>query len=207
MLRVDVNDPTARAADLDLMARALDQIEGVVRRLLDFGRPRPLEMAEVSAAQLARESAGLATLSLKRRGIVIDQVADPGFDDALVLADRKEVGQALLNLLLNAAFVSKDYGHLRLRLKKRGPLRGIAVEDDGPGIPREIREKIFDPFFSTKPAGQGTGLGLTVARTVADRHHGALEFDFPEQGGTVATLWLPTPPAGASPTGASIRPA
>jgi signal transduction histidine kinase len=205
MLREDVNDPAARTADLDLMGKALDQIEGVVGRLLDFGRPRPLEVAEVSTAQLARDSAGLATLSLKRRGIVIDQVADPGFDDAPVLADRKEVGQALLNLLLNAAFVSKDYGHLRLRLKKRGPLRGIAIEDDGPGIPEEIRAKIFDPFFSTKPAGQGTGLGLTVARTVADRHHGSLEFDFPEQGGTVATLWLPTPAAGVSPPGAAVR--
>jgi signal transduction histidine kinase len=205
MLREEVNDPAARAADLDLMERALDQIEGVVRRLLDFGRPRPLEMAEVSAAQLARDSAGLATFSLKRRGIVIDQVADPGFDDAPVLADRKEVGQALLNLLLNAAFASKDFGHLRLRLRKRGPLRGISVEDDGPGIPEEIRARIFDPFFSTKPAGQGTGLGLTVARTVADRHHGALEFDFPEQGGTVATLWLPTPTAGGSPAGTSAR--
>jgi signal transduction histidine kinase len=198
-LREDVNDPAARAADLELMEKALDQIGGVVRRLLDFGRSRPLEIAPVSAAELARDSAGLATMSLKRRGIVIDQMAEPGFDDAPVLADRKEVGQALLNLLLNAAFVSKDYGHLRVRLKRRGPLRGIAVEDDGPGIPRELREKIFDPFFSTKPSGQGTGLGLTVARTIADRHHGALEFDFPKSGGTVATLWLPTPPSGASP--------
>jgi signal transduction histidine kinase len=202
MLREDVNDPAARKADLDLMERALDQIGGVVRRLLDFGRSRPLEIAPVSAVELARDSAGLATMSLKRRGIVIDQLAEPGFDDAPVLADRKEVGQALLNLLLNAAFVSKDYGHLRVRLKQRGPLRGIAVEDDGPGIPSEIREKIFDPFFSTKPSGQGTGLGLTVARTIADRHHGALEFDFPRSGGTVATLWLPTPSATPPPAGA-----
>lgn len=193
-LREDLNDPAACRSDLEMMEKALDQIEGVVRRLLDFSRSRPMEVAPVSAAELARDSAGLATMSLKRRGIVIEQVAEPGFDDAPVLADRKEIGQALLNLLLNAAFVSKDYGHLRVRLKRRGPLRGIAVEDDGPGIPREIRGRIFDPFFSTKPSGQGTGLGLTVARTIADRHHGALEFDFPEEGGTVATLWLPTPP-------------
>ncbi|HSM92866.1 MAG TPA: ATP-binding protein [Anaeromyxobacteraceae bacterium] len=192
MLREDVNDPAARTADLDLMERALDQLAGVVQRLLDFGRARPLDVAPVSVAALARDSAGLAAMSLKRRGIVIEELAEPGFDDAPVLADRKEIGQALLNLLLNAAFVSKDYGRLRLRLRRRGPLRGIAVEDDGPGIPAGIRDRIFDPFFSTKPAGQGTGLGLTVARAVADRHHGALEFDFPGSGGTVATLWLPT---------------
>ncbi|MGB8931458.1 MAG: ATP-binding protein, partial [Anaeromyxobacteraceae bacterium] len=203
MLREDVNDPAARSADLDVMERALGQIEGVVRRLLDFGRSRPLEIAPVSAAELARDTAGLATMSLKRRGIVIDQVAEPEFDDAPVLADRKQIGQALLNLLLNAAFVSKDYGHLRVRLKRRGPLRGIAVEDDGPGIPADIRERIFDPFFTTKPSGQGTGLGLTVARTIADRHHGALEFDFPKSGGTVATLWLPTPPADGQRDGVS----
>jgi signal transduction histidine kinase len=201
MLREDSSDPATRDADLDLMERAVDQIAGIVGKLLDFGRQRPLEVAPVSAAELARQSAELATMSLRRRGIVIDRVADPAFDDAPVLADRKEISQALLNLLLNAAYVTKDHDHVRVRLRARGPLRGIAVEDQGPGIPREIRDKVFDPFFSTKPAGQGTGLGLSVARTIADRHHGALEFDFPSSGGTVATLWLPTVPGGGQPPG------
>lgn len=194
MLRGDEARPDLRAKDLDLVDRALDQIGDVVQRLLDFGRTRPLELLPVSARTLATEAAQLAGLQLKRRGIAIDHLADPGFDDALVLADRKQVSQALLNLLLNAAFVSGDCAHLRIRLRQRGPLRGIAVEDDGPGIPQEIRAKVFDPFFSTKPAGQGTGLGLTLARTVADRHHGLLELECPPAGGTVATLWIPTPP-------------
>jgi signal transduction histidine kinase len=199
MLREDGANAQLRERDLDLIDRALDQIGGIVKQLLDFGRTRPLELAPVSPALLAKDAAQLATLQLKRRGIVIDQLSDPAFDDAPVLADRKQVSQALLNLILNAAYVSKDFARLRLRLTRRGPLRGIAVEDDGPGIPPEIREKIFDPFFSTKPSGQGTGLGLTMARTIADRHHGALELHCPRAGGTVATLWLPTPPAVALP--------
>jgi signal transduction histidine kinase len=194
MLRDDGAKPELRAKDLDLVDRALDQIGDVVKRLLDFGRTRPLELLPVSARALAAEAAQLAALQLKRRGIAIEELADPGFDDAPVLADRKQISQALLNLLLNAAFVSKDYGRVRVRARERGPMRGIAVEDDGPGIPEEIRAKVFDPFFSTKPAGQGTGLGLTMARTVADRHHGTLELECPKAGGTVATLWIPTQP-------------
>lgn len=193
LLREGGGDPLARARDLDLVDRALDQLGAIVRQLLDFGRARPLEVASVPVAELAAEAAQLAALQLKRRGITIEQNAEPGGDAAPVLADRKQVGQALLNLLLNAAYVSKDFARLRMRLVRRGPLRGIAVEDDGPGIPAAIREKVFDPFFSTKPAGQGTGLGLTMARTIADRHHGALELECPETGGTIATLWLPTP--------------
>jgi signal transduction histidine kinase len=200
MLRDPAAPAEQRARDLDLVDRAIDQIAAIVKRLLDFGRPRPLELAPVAPSLLSREAAQLASLQLKRRGITIEELQEPGFDDAPVLADRKQVSQALLNLLLNAAFVSKDYGSVRLRRVRRGSLRGLAVEDDGPGIPAELRARVFDPFFSTKPAGEGTGLGLTMARTIADRHHGAMELDCPQGGGTVATLWLPTrAQPGASP--------
>jgi two-component system, NtrC family, sensor kinase len=75
-------------------------------------------------------------------------------------------------------------------VRRAGGRVGIAVEDDGPGIPAEIRDRIVDPFFSTKPEGEGTGLGLTVTRTIADAHGGELAFEFPPAGGTVAVLWL-----------------
>ncbi len=80
---------------------------------------------------------------------------------------------------------------MRVRIRRRGDLRGIAVEDDGPGIPPALRDRVLDPFFTTKPAGEGTGLGLALARAIVDQHHGALELECPEQGGTIVTLWLP----------------
>jgi signal transduction histidine kinase len=105
------------------------------------------------------------------------------------LADRHLAGQALLNLLLNAAYVTPDSGEIRVRLRQRGRLVGLAVEDDGPGIPPEVRDRILDPFFSTKPEGEGTGLGLSVTRTITDAHGGDLTFEFPGRG-TIATVWL-----------------
>jgi signal transduction histidine kinase len=100
------------------------------------------------------------------------------------------VGQALLNLLLNAAYVTPDGGEIRIRHRERPGQRGISVEDDGPGIPAAVRSRVTDPFFSTKPEGEGTGLGLSVCRTVAESHGGELAFDFPERG-TAVTIWLP----------------
>ncbi|HET8538958.1 MAG TPA: ATP-binding protein [Anaeromyxobacter sp.] len=189
-----------RVEDLDLADGAVDRIADVVRRLLDFGRNRPLAFEAVIPEALAHDSAKLAAISLKQRGISIEEVGDPAAERAPVIADRKQVAQALMNLLLNAAYVSKDHGKVRVRLRRRGAFRGIAVEDDGPGIPEELRERIFEPFFSTKPPGQGTGLGLPLARAIAEAHSGSLELEFPESGGTVATIWLPAAePACAAP--------
>jgi signal transduction histidine kinase len=181
----------ARADDLALMDEALDRIRDVVRRLLELGSPRPLDLAPTSIVDLAREAPRLAALSLRGRGVRLEEVSAPGDADEPVLADRKQIAQALLNLLLNAAYVSKPGGTVRVRTTSREGFRGIAVADDGPGIPPEIRERVFEPFFTTKPGGEGTGLGLPLTRTIVDLHHGSLELEFPEGGGTVATIWLP----------------
>lgn len=187
----DPRDERARAQDLDLMDEALDRLRDMVQRLLDLARPRPLDLAPTPLGVLASDTSQLAGLSFKQRRITIEQIVEPGAPDALVLADRKQIVQALLNLMLNAAYFSADGARVRLRLRSRDGFRGISVEDDGPGIAEEIRERVLDPFFTTKPSGEGTGLGLSVTRSIVDRHHGSLELTFPEHGGTVATVWLP----------------
>jgi len=69
----------------------------------------------------------------------------------------------------------------------------ITVEDDGPGIPLELREQIFTPFFTTRSAGDGTGLGLYLVKEIVDEHRGCLIVDVPPQGGTRFAVWLPLP--------------
>jgi signal transduction histidine kinase len=184
--RNDLPDPKRREY-LALMEEGLDRIETVVRRLLDYGRPHPPALEPVPASRLAEEAASFVRPILERRGIAAR--VDPGAGGE-VLADRRMVGQALVNLLLNAAYVTPDGGAVRLRVRSRAGQVGLSVEDDGPGIPAEVRDRVLDPFFSTKPEGEGTGLGLPVTRTIVDAHGGDLTFEFPDSGGTVATVWL-----------------
>jgi two-component system NtrC family sensor kinase len=184
--RDDLPEPKRREY-LSLMDEGLERIEAVVRRLLDFGRPHPPSLEAIPASRLAHDAASFVRPVLERRRIAARVVDGAGGE---VLADRRMVGQALVNLLLNAAYVTPDGGDIRLRLRARPGQLGVAVEDDGPGIPADVRERILDPFFSTKPEGEGTGLGLPVTRTIVDAHGGDLTFEFPETGGTVATVWL-----------------
>ena len=173
---------------LSLMDEGLTRIEEIVRRLLDYGRPHATRLVPVPAHLLARDAVRLVAPHLESRGVRTPVLADGV--EATVLADRRQVGQAVINLLLNAAYVTPDGGEVRLGVIHGEGRIGISVEDDGPGIPAEIRDRILDPFFSTKPEGQGTGLGLSVTRTIADAHGGELAFEFPARGGTTATLWL-----------------
>jgi two-component system NtrC family sensor kinase len=197
--RLERNDlPEAKRREyLALMEEGLDRIGGVVRQLLDFGRPHPPRLEPVLASRVAGETMALVRPILDRRQVKLE--LEGGAEDAPALGDRRLLEQALVNLVLNAAYVTPDGGSIRLRLRRRDELVGVSVEDDGPGIPEDIRERVLDPFFSTKPEGEGTGLGLSVTRTITDAHGGELTFEFPATGGTVATVWLRAAnPAGAS---------
>jgi len=196
--RDDLLPPPKRQEYLELMEEGLERIEDVVRHLLDFARPRPLRLEEVMANDVMREGSNLLRPILTRRHIEIR--VHPG--DARIFADCKQVAQALLNLLLNAAYVTPVGGEIRLRIRQRPGLCGIAVEDDGPGIPPDIRDRVFDPFFTTKPEGAGTGLGLSVTRSIVEAHGGELSLECPGHG-TMATIWLRAVPIPASTAAAS----
>ncbi|MBI4954549.1 MAG: HAMP domain-containing histidine kinase [Myxococcales bacterium] len=182
--------PEKRSEYRDLAREALARIERVMRDLLDFGRPRPLELAPATAQALLEEGTALVRPMLRARRIALTM--PEGSDDgapAPVHVDRGQIVQALLNLLLNAAYVTKDGGEIRVRRRDRDAWVGLAVEDDGPGIPEVLRARVLEPFFSTKAAGEGTGLGLSVTKSILDSHGGELELES-SPAGTTVTLWL-----------------
>jgi two-component system NtrC family sensor kinase len=189
-LQRDDLPPDRKQEYLELMEEGLERIEDVVQRLLDLGRPRPLHLVAVPLATLARHGTSLLRPLLRKRGIVYVEELEGELGRVKALSDDKQVAQAMLNLLLNAAYVTPAGKQIRLLLREKKGLVGLGIADEGPGIPEAIRARIVDPFFTTKPEGDGTGLGLSVTRSIADAHGGDLTFEFPERGGTIATLWL-----------------
>ena len=180
---------------LQIMGEALDRIQGVVRQLLNFARIRPPRSTPQRMDELMARASGLVKPMLGASHITL--LAEPGdHADTVVEVDKGQLDQALLNLLLNGIHVTPRGGELRLVACRRGDLVGLQVLDRGPGIPMALRDKVVDPFFTTKPEGQGTGLGLSVTRGIAEAHGGELTFDFPLDGGTAATIWLPVSESG-----------
>lgn len=106
---------------------------------------------------------------------------------------RIQLSQVLLNLLNNAfdALQGRDHRQIRVEWKEMGNELEILVGDNGPGIPEAIRDKIFQPFFSTKEVGKGTGLGLSIAKGIVEAHQGTLTVENAPGGGAVFKLHLP----------------
>jgi predicted CoA-binding protein/signal transduction histidine kinase len=136
----------------------------------------------------------LVMLRGKLKGVEVDRRYAP--DLPRVHGWGSELNQVWTNLLDNAADALDGKGHVTVRTRREGDWVVVEVEDDGPGIPAKIQDRVFDLFFTTKPVGKGTGIGLDVSwRIVVDKHRGALKLVRSRPGSTVFQAWLPLNPA------------
>lgn len=165
------------------------RIAEIVRGVLDFARPHTPHRIPVDLVDIVRGTLDMIGPEVAQRRARVE----PEFDTDLpkVSADPQQIQQILLNLLKNAMQATSDQSELRLRVEVRGlgDQLVVRVTDNGPGIPPDIRERIFDPFFSTKQ--EGSGLGLSVSFAIAQAHGGDLRVDSEPGAGTTFTLALP----------------
>jgi signal transduction histidine kinase len=110
-------------------------------------------------------------------------------DPLSAVVDPEMVRATVLNLLLNASQAMNGSGAITVRVARMDGMAEIQVQDSGPGIPPELRDRVLEPFFTTK--ARGGGLGLPIARRTAEVHGGTLTLACPAEGGTKATLRLP----------------
>lgn len=171
----------------DVIGR-LDALNAIVQDLLVFARPRrlhtePVDLAAVIAdtAELLRRDPAVASVELRLHG------ASPP-----VAADREQLRIAFQNVILNAAQAMGGRGAIDVSLAPQDGRVEVAIADHGPGMPPEVREKAFAPFFTTKH--RGTGLGLPTAKRIVDAHGGTMRIDTPAGGGTVVSIELPIEP-------------
>ena len=158
---------------------AAERCGRIVRTFLNMARQRPAQRGAVPLNDLARAAVDLLNYSLRSGGIEVSWALDPALP--LVDADADRVGQVVLNLLVNAqqALAVHDVataGPRRIRIDSWHDDQQVhlRVSDNGPGVRTDLQPRIFDAFFTTKAEGAGTGLGLSVARGVAQEHGGSL---------------------------------
>ena len=171
-----------------------DVIEGVNRMAAIVANTRaaarkPAGTAkEVDLAALLRRAETLVYPQFKHRvKLHVDVTSEP----LTVIADEGRILQVVMNLLVNAGQAVGAKGTVTLRGRAADNWATVEVEDDGPGIPKEVAAQLFQPFFTTKPEGEGTGLGLSISRQIAQEHEGDLTFTTEPGKGTCFKLTLP----------------
>jgi PAS domain S-box-containing protein len=204
---VSLPDPAARQL-LDDMRDAVQRADSVIRGLLDFSAPRALECAPQNVNDIVERSLPLIKHEADRAQVTITTELGPALP-ALSL-DGFKIQQVLINLITNAIHATPPGGSVTVRTAVRrlslvsgadrlpqaeqlqSPQRAvfIEVEDTGSGIPEEALNKVFDPFYTTKPTGKGTGLGLSVTRQIVEMHHGSIHLENRLGAGARATVVL-----------------
>jgi two-component system sensor kinase FixL len=181
--RMPHDDASARVLT-DIVAR-IDSLDQMMKDMLLFARPPKLHCASIEVQPLVSMTANLLSqdATLREVDIQVDGGAPP------VSADADMLRIVFQNLLINSAQAMRGKGSIRVAIDTVDTSCRIAFSDQGPGIPLEIRDKIFTPFFTTK--SRGSGLGLPTAKRLIEAHHGEIIVDCPPAGGTVVVVRLP----------------
>ena len=174
--------------DLKVIEEEIHRINEIVDQFLRFAKPALPLLEKTEVSSIFEETLQLLRPQIEKQLIV---VAKEFQALPIILMDCEQMKQAILNLLLNAIQAMPGGGHLTVRGKNSedGQWIHLSIQDSGMGIPDEHKDKLFDPFFSTKEGGMG--LGLSIAHRIIDQHHGKIEVESTPEEGTLFTVWLP----------------
>lgn len=176
---------------LQQLKSASARIENVIRRVYDFARPTEPQFDMADVNHPVEEAINLTAAILRKKGVRVE--TDLGTDLPLCRFDTQLIEQVVLNLITNAAetFNRKETpGRVAIQTRRQGDHIRIHVEDSGSGIPEELREKIFDPFYTTKNGS--SGIGLSISQRIVEDHGGTLSVGPGKWGGAAFTIALPT---------------
>lgn len=179
--------------DLATMQSCVRAVRSHASQLLSLGRPGTERVEVFDLAELLREVIGTLSGIGRLRGV--DARAELPDEGVAIVGARTRVMQVFLNLLLNAADAvagNEDRPRrVRVRVQLVDGRARCAVDDSGPGVPEAIAERVFEPWFTTKPVGQGTGLGLLVVRHIVEGYGGTVQCAASPEGGASFRFDLP----------------
>jgi len=166
--------------------REVERMHGILRSLLDFARQEAPEVVEVDVTVLLEEAVRTVRHQGPFRAIQVDLAVTGA---PRLLGEPDKLHQVLVNLLLNAA--DAHASHIRLGAREAGGEAHITCADDGEGIPAANVGRLFEPFFTTRAPGAGTGLGLAVSLRILEQHGGRIDVSSMPGAGSVFTLRIP----------------
>ncbi|MBN1147734.1 MAG: HAMP domain-containing protein [Anaerolineales bacterium] len=175
--------------ELSLIRESALKANNIVGDLLKFARQSQPEMSENDMRETVEAALRLAAYSIRKAHVRV--VKDLPEQVVMMTYDYQQIEQVLMNLISNAVQAMPDGGTLRIALSQADGVTAIAVQDSGVGISAENLGRIFDPFYTTKPAGEGTGLGLSVSYGIVSNHSGRIEVESAPGKGSTFTIVLP----------------
>ncbi len=188
LLRNKLGETDHRAIrHLEVIESEIQRLDRVVQTLVDFSRPVEVQLKEQDLRRVVSAVLMLASAELETRDVHVQS----DLPDRPVLAnvDADLLNQALLNVVLNGAQAMAEGGELEVRLAEDGRTASLSIHDQGGGIPPEIRDKIFDLYFTTKKDGSGIGLAMTYR--IVELHNGSIEVQSDALHGTTFILRFP----------------
>jgi two-component system, NtrC family, sensor kinase len=173
----------------DILSQS-ERAADIVKNLLDFSRTEKPVFSRLSPKEIVSSTINLVKNQIKLAGLKLDISFSP--DLPSLRGNLRNLQQVFMNLILNAVQATPVGGVVSLWVDLWSPewLR-FQIRDTGPGIPIEIRQQIFEPFFSTKEVGKGTGLGLAVSYALIQRHGGRIEVTNGPDNGAIFSIFLP----------------
>ncbi len=197
LLLMDRSNLSEKAVErLELIEQSLSKASGMLQQVLDFSRKKPEKREPMDICAILGQSLSLVKYKLTKNQITVENNLLPDLPKLLV--DDAQIEQVFTNLTLNAIDAMEPGGTLRIdatnhpeKSAKKQPYVEILFEDTGSGIPPEIIDHVFEPFYTTKDTGRGTGLGLFICYRIIEKHGGTIDVMSASDQGTQFKICLP----------------
>jgi two-component system sensor histidine kinase HydH len=187
LLKSRFKDDLSTQETADLMVEQVERLDRSISELLDYARPSQTSKSMVRVDELLAKAVMLVRSDAETQRIAVEEHF--GCGTTTTEGDRDKLTQLFLNLFLNAIQAMEDGGRLSVSTRCTQEEIIIEISDSGCGIPSELVEKVFEPYFTTKQ--DGTGLGLAMSTKIVQDHHGRMTLESTEKAGTTVTVRLP----------------
>ena len=191
LLLEDLEKTNPHYENLEKIVKETTRCKDIVKGLLEFARPKEPEATSTDVNELLQKSLSLIESQSLFQNIRV--VRDYAENLPRIVADSSQLQQVFMNIILNAADAMQGEGRLILKtyVDEKGENLYIDFKDTGPGIKEEDKQKIFDPFYTTKEVGHGTGLGLSISYSIIRKHQGTISVESTYGKGVTFTIKLP----------------